>query len=325
MPPQAKRRSDEERLAEGGLREPERRVDGVRDPERPERRLDRAAPALERGHHDADLRGAGPAAQEVEHLLADELERAARAGALEEADRTLDRRRRLGATAEEGALEVGQRGVRDLFVAGRELLDRAGRQALEALRGVPQPLEGRPAGLVRKRDGDVGAARERLEQRPLGRGQVLEAVGEERLPLPGAEVVGEPLGGRGAEQLRVPEAEAVELRAVGGDRASPEAPRGRSDVEQPRLDLPDRVAERVREPGRARRLAEPVELAYGRRHARSDERLLRLGEHRAAAADVPRRSARRDRGTCRSSRRGAPGCGPAARARPSRRPAGSAR
>ena len=48
-------------------------------------------------------------------------------------------------------------------------------------------------------------AGERLEQRPLRAGQILEAVGEDRLAVPGVEVGLQPLGRAPAQEVAVPE------------------------------------------------------------------------------------------------------------------------
>src|SRR5207302_6559727 len=80
----------EERVAERRLAEPRAVLDGVRDAEGRERGLERRAPALERGAHDGDPVGRDAAADQLEELLADELEDAADARALEEADRPLE-------------------------------------------------------------------------------------------------------------------------------------------------------------------------------------------------------------------------------------------
>ena len=99
--------------------------------------------------------------------------------------------------------------------ARRQLLGRVGQRG-QVLGGARERGEGIPAGLVRERDRHLGAACEGLEQRPLGAGQVLEAVREDRPAVPGTELSGDPLGRVAAFELAVPEAAAVELLAVGG-------------------------------------------------------------------------------------------------------------
>ena len=55
----------------------------------------------------------------------------------------------------------------------------------------------------------------RLEQAPLGPGQVLEAVCEDGAAVPGVELGGDPLRRVAPQQVAIPEPEAVELGAVG--------------------------------------------------------------------------------------------------------------
>ena len=146
------------------------------------RRRSRAAraPRSTDGHTTAICSGARAAADERERLLGDELERSALAGALEEPHRAVERGAARRRVREERALEVSERpagagspprGSSSIAPARQrgEILDRP-RERRE--RSTPR--------LVRERDRDLGARRERLEQRPLGAGQVLEAVGEHR-------------------------------------------------------------------------------------------------------------------------------------------------
>ena len=104
-----------------------------------------------------------------------------------------------------------ERGRGELVRARRQLLDPAAGERGEIGGRARQRGEGGAARLVGKRDADVGAAGERLEQRPLGGGQVLEAVGEDGLAAPGVEVAAETLAGAPAKQIAVPEPEPVEL------------------------------------------------------------------------------------------------------------------
>src|SRR5207244_11352716 len=122
---------------------------------------------------------------QLEQLLRDELERASRARALEEADRTLELRRLVAGLLEEGAVEVRERGMRDLAEARRELLDPSAGQVREVLGGAAERRESDTAGLVRKRDSHVRPTGERFEERPLRPGQILEAVGEDGRSAPG--------------------------------------------------------------------------------------------------------------------------------------------
>mgnify|MGYP003288869616 CR=1 FL=1 len=85
-----KAEQSQQRLAERRLAEPEPALDGERDPERSEHRLDRRTPSLHRGNDQRDLLERDAAGSELPHLFGDELERAAGAGGLEEADRTVE-------------------------------------------------------------------------------------------------------------------------------------------------------------------------------------------------------------------------------------------
>src|SRR2546430_1403088 len=97
----------EQRLAERRQSEPQPALERVRHAVRREGRVERSAPAVEGRADDRDLLGRGPLAQQFEHLLGDELQRAAQARAFEEADRAVERRRRCG-LAEQAPLEIGR-------------------------------------------------------------------------------------------------------------------------------------------------------------------------------------------------------------------------
>src|SRR5205085_2369292 len=86
----------------------------------------------------------------------------------------------------------------------------------EVLGGAAERGERDAARLVRKRDRHVRAARERLEERPLRPGQVLEAVGEDRCAAPRGQVGGESLRSAPAQDVAIPHAQAVELGATRG-------------------------------------------------------------------------------------------------------------
>ncbi len=74
-----------------------------------------------------------------------------------------------GSSAKSAPLEMRERRWRDRFVARRQLLDGAGSEAREILGRAPQRREHRPARLVGKRNGDLGARGQRLEQAPTRR------------------------------------------------------------------------------------------------------------------------------------------------------------
>jgi hypothetical protein len=140
----------------------------------------------------------------------------------------------------------------------RQLLDPARCEGREILLCPLQRGEGGARRLVGEGDGDVRAAGQRLQQPPLRPRQVLEAVGEDRAPVPGLELGLEPLDRVAAEQVGVPEAERIELGPVGGVQPREVAVQV-VGVEQPRLELDERRSERVGEPAEARGAAEPVQ------------------------------------------------------------------
>jgi len=137
-------------VAERCLHEPHLAVDGVRNAKRAEHGLDRASEPLVAGHHHADPLRRRPRADECEQLLPDELERAAAAGALEEADRTVNGRRIPRLVGEKGALEVRERRGRHRGIARRQLLDQARSEAGKIVSSPPECGEGRPARLIGK-------------------------------------------------------------------------------------------------------------------------------------------------------------------------------
>ncbi len=104
--------------------------------------------------------------------------------------------------------------MRVLVVARRQLLDARAGETREIVGRAPQRRECRPPRFVWQRDAHLGARGERFEQCPLGAGQILEAVREDRLRLPRAEVGLESFGGAAAEEVSIPEAEPVERSAI---------------------------------------------------------------------------------------------------------------
>src|SRR5205085_10521009 len=91
----------EQGLPERRLAEPQPALDRERHAERRERRVERGAPAVERRADDRDLVRRRAVAQQAEDLVREELERAANARALEEAQRAVQLRRRCRLSAEE--------------------------------------------------------------------------------------------------------------------------------------------------------------------------------------------------------------------------------
>ena len=149
---------------------------------------------------------------------------------------------------------------------------RRGRARSAAVRSSDD--EDGPPRLVLERHRHVHPAGERLEQPPLRRAQVLEPVRVDGPAVPGGEVAGEPLGrvrggaGRGptARAGRARRGSGVELGEIAVELVG---------VEQAGLELGDRRAERVGEPGEASRAAELVELRRRRRRGAGRARAAR--------------------------------------------------
>ena len=278
----------EQRLPEWNPVEARVGLERIRDPERPERRLERRLPALERGADDPDLFRRHAGAQEREQLVADDLESTARPGSLEEAKGTADRRRIrivIRRRLEQPPLEVRERGLGNLVEARRQLVDPAVGEAGEIVHRARERREDGAPGLVRDRDRYLGAPGECVEQRPLRSRQILEPVREDRLAGPGVELLRDTLRRPAADQVGVPELEPVELgavRPVQGAELTLEVVR----VEEPGFELPDDRQERVGEAAEPRRPPEAVERPPGERTA-DDEPALRLRGHGPGLATAP--------------------------------------
>ena len=174
--------------------------------------------------------------------------------------------------------------MRVLGRARRQLLDAPGRERREIVRGALQRREHLTPRLIRERDLHVGAPRERLEQRPLRARQILEPVREDGLAVPRIEVGLESLGGAPAEQVEIPEREAVELTAVALVEPGQVSVQIRR-VEQAGLELPQRLLQRVGESARARGGGQPVQRGAADR-APHDQRALVIGRDRPAVGIV---------------------------------------
>ena len=189
------------------LRQPEPALDGERDPEGRERGLERCACSLDgRADHGNFLR-VDARAEQPEDLFSDELVRRARAGAFEEAKLAGQAGRDTGHVGEERALEMGQARLSPTLRPGRELFDASSAERGEIGRRPLERRERRTPGLVRERDRQIRARRQPFQQRPFGARQVLEAVSEDRSPVPGREVAGDASGGVPPLVVTVPEAE----------------------------------------------------------------------------------------------------------------------
>ena len=270
-----------ERLAERGLREAQAAFDREWDPQRRERGFERRPHPLDARADDRDLLGPHAGTQQVENFLADELVGDARAGSLEEAQLTGERRRLGRLVDEERAFEIGEARLRPVRPAGRQLLDPA---AADGGKIGRRPLEGHEGGaswLVRKRDGQLGTRCQALEQRPLGAGQILEPVRKDRAAVPGAELVGDAAGRVPPLVIAVPEAEPLELLAVGGvERGKILVRPDRRARADPDSSSPSVPASESEKPGKRAERPSPFELR-AREHAPDDQSALRLGRDRA--------------------------------------------
>ena len=178
------------------------------------------------------------------------------------------RRRRF---LEERALEVRERRAR------RTRAERGGSSSIAAV-GERREVVGRAResdanaarpGSYGSETCDVGAPGERLEQRPLGAGQILEPVGEHRLAVPRVEVGLEPLGGAAAQEVAIPEPEPVELGAVGGVERARGRRRARSGSSRPDSSSPRPAAASRRSRRCAADAREPVRAPPPRRTRRT--------------------------------------------------------
>ena len=170
--------------------------------------------------------GASAVADELEHGLGDELERGTAAGSLEEANRAVERGRR-GAVVEEVALEVSEPGRQVGVGAGAELDDVAAGERGEVVDRPRERGERRAARLVRERHVHLAAGRKRLDQAPLRARQILEAVGEDRSAVPGAELASSAARPRGGAPCRDRGRQPLQLGAVGTRQLAPARARDR--------------------------------------------------------------------------------------------------
>ena len=164
---------------------------------------DRDAGALERdgerlavvavGRHDEHLVGGQAEPQEPADLGRDGRRLAIGARRLDQPHGTVRTRRGLAARRERAACE-GDGAGRCAVGRRTQLLDAFGARGQPFERDV-QRSQQRPPGLVREREQEIAAARERGQQAQLRGRQVVEAVGEDRSPVPGGELALEALGG----------------------------------------------------------------------------------------------------------------------------------
>ena len=175
----------EQRVPERGRPQSDATLERERDAERAERRLEREPDALDRRADDRDLLRGDAGAHEAEDLVRDELERSSPTRALEEPQGRVERAPSRG-LGEQLALDVRERRWEELVGARRQLDDVPVRKERQIVDRPPQRGVRRTAGLVGQRDVHVRPRGERLEESPLGTGEVLEAVGEDRRAAPGS-------------------------------------------------------------------------------------------------------------------------------------------
>ena len=172
----------------------------------------------------------------------------------------------------------------------RQLLDARRSQPREVVGRPLQRRERRPSRLVRQRNGDLGSSGKRFQERPLGAREVFEAVGEDRPPLPGAQLAGQAFGRSAALEVPVPEADTIELGPVFGVETG-EIAVEIARLDEPGLELAEGRRERVREAGVASRLG-PAVQPRPREHPSHDEGPLRIGCDGPGPTWLPPRDAR---------------------------------
>ena len=182
----------------------------------------------------------------------------ARPCGFEEADSAVEGRTGRRRVGEEMPLQVRERRMSVLRGSGRKLLDLSTGERGEVLLRASQRCEGSATGLVRQRNRHLCAARQRLEQPPLRAGQILEPVREDRSAVPRIELRAKPLDRTAPKQIAVPEAEAIELRSIGGVQ-QPEISVQLFRLEEAGLELRERGQERVGEARKPRRPAEAIQ------------------------------------------------------------------
>ena len=171
-------------------------------------------------------------------------------------------------------------------VAGRQLLDSIIGEARQIGRGALERGEYGTPGLVRKRDRDLRSAGEGLEQAPLRRGQVLEAIRVHRLPVPRFELAGHTVGCVPALEVTIPETEPIELLPVQAVQIGEVAVQI-VGLQEPRLQLRNRYPERIGEPGETGRGAQLTQAGRCDNPAQN-KRALDLARNRSGAAVTAR-------------------------------------
>ena len=118
------------------------------------------------------------------------------------------------AVGEQLAFQMTKRRSRQGGIGSRELQDRSLSENSKILDGPLERRESSAAGLVGNRHRHIGSSRERLEERPLRCGQILEAIGKYWLDAPRVEIAPETIDGCAPENGAVLETQPIELGAI---------------------------------------------------------------------------------------------------------------
>ena len=235
-----------ERAAERRVPEASSMLDRVRHVKLREGRLERRAPAVGGLAHNGDTLGSHPATQQRCELARKQLDGAACSCPLEEADGTVEWRSWFRVVREELPLEMSQRGRPGARRCARKLLDRATPESCEILDRPLESLERRAPGLVRDGHHNLGSRCERFQERPLGTGQILEPVREHGGTRPCVEIPAQALDGSSPQTVAIAKPQFTEFLAIGRNEAREVAVEHRC-IHETRLELPDRLEQRVRE------------------------------------------------------------------------------
>ena len=243
--------------------------DRVRDLELIQSCTERGTPALGRITDNGDSIGCFSGSEDGNELTCEELGGAASSSALQKAKRRVERRSRRGAVGEELALEVKQSRRRAPIGRPGKLLDRARSKTRKILDRPLESREGCPSRLVGDRDCDIGPRGQGLQQGPLGSSQILEAVREDGLVVPGVEICSEPLDSGSSESVTISEVEPVELCSIRSGKPGKISLES-IGIEEGGIELAKRGEQSVGESARCSRSLETVELACCDRPSRRE-------------------------------------------------------
>ncbi len=283
-------------VTKGGAPERHPGVERVRHLERGQRPLECAAGRLGGREHDQDLVGGDARAQQGGHLRGDGVGLALGPRGLEQDDAPVERHglgcRPLG---EQPSLQ-GEQALARGVAAGRKLVHRGGPGG-EPLERVAQGGEGQAAGLVGQGHEHTRPGGDGLDQVELGSGQLLEAVDEKRVGVPGGQLGARPPPGPGEGGAAVVEPFAVQRlmpavvqagdlgqsRCRGG--AGPQRPGGGLGVGARGRALLGEAPEGAREAGEPGRAGQPLERGLGR-HPAQERGPHRLRRHTGSLAQA---------------------------------------